>query len=248
MAESDKFSILIPAYNEAGNIAGTLQETIKVFKSFNDFRDSFEIIVVDDGSMDNTSEIVNAVINSSPENISLKSYRPNRGKGYALRYGFNFISGTYVLFLDADLDLHPSLAVEMFMIMQKKGADAVIGSKKNRHSSINYPFIRKFLSSGYYFFIRILFKLPVKDTQTGIKLFRYEVLKKCLDKVKVDKYAFDLELLLAINKKGYKILESPIKLKVKRRFGRIGIKDIFSVFKDTIKISYRYYVRRFYDW
>jgi hypothetical protein len=137
--------------------------------------------------------------------------------------------------------------IELLKRMRETGADAVIGSKMERDSILNYPATRKFLSKGYYFLIRVLFKLPFKDTQTGIKLFKYEALKSCILKINVNRYAFDLELLVLMNKKGYKIVESPIYLKTKRRHGRIGIRDVFTVFFDTIAIFYRLYLKRSYN-
>ena len=239
----EKFSILIPAYNEEKNIILTITETIKVFE---DFKKDYEIIVIDDGSTDNTCNLVKKNLPNFNNEVKLESYSPNKGKGYALKYGFNFASGDYVLFLDADLDLHPSQLVNLYNLMMKKNADVVIGSKLNKSSSLNYPAIRKFLSRGYYIFIKVLFHLPLKDTQTGLKLFKYEVLKNSINKLRINKYAFDLELLAIINKYGYKIIESPVTVKSKRKHRKIGLKDIINIALDTIWIFYRLNIKKSY--
>jgi dolichol-phosphate mannosyltransferase len=238
------FSILIPAYNEEANIIATLKETVKVLENFNP---SYEIIVIDDGSRDETCKKVTGFISSENNKVKIQSYFPNKGKGYALKYGTNFANGIYILFLDADLDLHPSHLVEMFKLMQENKADVVIGSKMHKDSMLNYPFLRKVLSSSYYLIIKILFRLKVKDTQTGIKLFRQDVLKDCILQVLVKRYAFDLELLVIINKKGYKIIEAPVNVKENREFRRIGIRDALKVFFDTLGVFGRYYFKKIYS-
>jgi glycosyltransferase involved in cell wall biosynthesis len=239
-----EFSILIPAFNEASTIISTIMETVKVLENFNS---NYEILIIDDGSIDNSFNTIKAFLEKNNKRVKIERYFPNKGKGFALKYGFNFLKGRYVLFLDADLDLHPSQLINLYAIMQENNADVVIGSKKNKASILNYPKIRKFLSSVYYFLIKVLFNLPVKDTQTGIKLFKYGVLKDCFPMVMVNRYAFDLELLLIINKRGYKIMEAPINLNAKRKFGRIGIKDTFKVFKDTVGVFWRFYIKRYYN-
>jgi dolichol-phosphate mannosyltransferase len=238
------FSILIPAYNEEANIVATIEETAKVLEAFNP---SYEIIVIDDGSRDKTQEKVLSVINSGNSKVKIQSYFPNKGKGYALKYGTGFANGNHILFLDADLDLHPSQLIEMYKIMQENNADVVIGSKMHKDSMLNYPFLRKILSSSYYLIIKVLFRLKVKDTQTGIKLFKQEVLKKCISQVLVKRYAFDLELLVIINRKGYRIFEAPVYVKENREFRRIGVKDAFKVFFDTLGVFGRYYFKKQYS-
>ncbi len=238
-----EFSILIPAFNEASRIIATIEETEKVLEKYNP---DYEILVVDDGSIDGTYDTVK-IYSENNKKVKIERYSPNKGKGFALKYGFGFLSGRHVLFLDADLDLHPSHLVDLYEIMKQSHADVVIGSKQNRDSILNYPKIRKLLSSAYYFLIKALFNLPIKDTQTGIKLFKYDVLKICLPRILVKRYAFDLELLLIINKKGFKIMEAPINLEAKRQFGRIGLRDAFNVFKDTIGVFWRFYIKRYYS-
>ena len=179
--------------------------------------------------------------------MKIEKYIPNQGKGHAIKYGFNFVTGDFVLFLDADLDLHPSQMNDFLSLMKKEEADIVIGSKMHKNSVVDYSISRRFYCVGYYFLIKFLFGLPVKDTQTGFKLFKYEALKKGSQKIVVKKYAFDLELLVVLNKYEYKIIESPIYLRQSRKYGRIGIKDIFYIFWDTMAIFYRLYIKRYYD-
>ncbi len=241
------FSVIIPAHNEESRIVTTLKETADVFEDFNG---SYEIIVVDDGSADGTCKSVKDFISSGLQycrKIRIESYSPNMGKGNALKYGSSFAMGKYVLFLDADLDLHPSIATELYRIMKASNADVVIGSKMHKDSVLHYPFLRKLSSYCYYIIIKVLFRLAIKDTQTGIKLFKGEVLEKCLPKVTVKRYAFDLELLVAVNKKGYKIVEAPVKVDLKRQFGRVGVRDAFRVFFDTMGVFARLNFRKYYD-
>ena len=241
----EKISVLIPAFNEEDKIISTINETLEVFKKL---ELDYELIIVDDGSIDNTYKKVKESLHVFNGRIKLERYESNVGKGYAIKYGFNFVTGDYVLFLDADLDLHPSQITNFLKLMKEHKADIVIGSKRHRDSVVDYPASRRFLSNGYYLIIKILFGLPVKDTQTGLKLFRYEVLKNSISKLIVKRYAFDLELLVILHKQGYKIVECPIYLKPTRRYyNRIVFQDIYRIFIDTIAIYYRLYIKRFYN-
>ena len=242
--KQEKISVLIPAFNEEENILLTVKETINVLNTLDK---DYEVVIVDDGSHDNTYDIVKKELGQFNDKVKIEKYTPNQGKGFAIKYGFNFVTGDYVLFLDADLDLHPSQITNFLYLMKKEKADIIMGSKRHKDSIVDYPKSRKFLSNGYYFLIKILFGLPVKDTQTGFKLFKYEALKTGIQKIVVKKYAFDLELLVVLNKCGYKIVEGPIYLRQARKYGRIGLKDIFYIFWDTMAVFYRLYIKRYYD-
>jgi glycosyltransferase involved in cell wall biosynthesis len=241
----EKISILIPAFNEEDKIILTIKETLNVFKKIGY---DYEIVIIDDGSVDNTYNIVQENLNIFNGRVKIERYKSNTGKGFAIKYGFNFVSGDYVLFLDADLDLHPFQITNFLKLIKEYKADVVMGSKRHKDSIVDYPKSRKFLSNGYYFLIKILFGLPVKDTQTGFKLFRYEALKNGISRIIVKRYAFDLELLVVLHKLGYKIIECPIYLKPSRRYyNRIGLKDIYNTLIDTAAIFYRLKIKRFYD-
>lgn len=243
--KQEKISVLIPAFNEEENILPTVKETIAVF---NDLGKDYEVIVVDDGSYDGTYNAVEKELGQFNDRVKIERYTPNQGKGFAIKYGFNFVTGDYVLFLDADLDLHPSQIANFLYLMKREKADIVMGSKRHKDSIVDYPKSRKFLSNGYYFLIKILFGLPVKDTQTGFKLFRYEALKNGISRIIVKRYAFDLELLVVLHKLGYKIIECPIYLKPTRRYyNRIGLKGIYDTMIDTMAIFYRLYIKRYYQ-
>lgn len=238
-----KISVIMPAYNEQAHIGASLLETTKVL---GDMGFDHEIIVVDDGSRDNTYREALKVATEIGD-IQVVQCQPNWGKGAALKYGFRFATGDLVAFLDADLDLHPKHIQTLFNYMKKDNADVVIGSKRHPLSKLNYPLHRRFMSTIYYGLTKILFGLPIKDTQTGIKLFRHRVLHDIFPKVLVKRYAFDLELLVNAHHKGYKIAEAPITLNSKRKFGRINPKDIYHILMDTMAIFYRLYILRYYD-
>jgi glycosyltransferase involved in cell wall biosynthesis len=169
------------------------------------------------------------------------------GKGHALRHAFNFVSGDLVTFLDADLDLSPKTIEVLLKYMTSSNADIVIGSKYHPDSKIKYPKNRRILSYLYHLFTKLLFGLPVNDTQVGIKLFKKKVLDDIFPRVLVKGYAFDLELLVNALNRNYKIVEAPIVLDFKRSFGRISLKDIKNIFIDTSAIFYRLKILHYYD-
>jgi glycosyltransferase involved in cell wall biosynthesis len=155
--------------------------------------------------------------------------------------------GDYVVFLDSDIDLHPAQLETFFDIMKLDNADVVIGSKRHPNSILNYPLQRKVMSNVYYFLIKIMFGLPVRDTQTGLKLFKYEVLKRIFPRIVVKAFAFDLEILANAYRLGYKIAEAPVHIDSRREFGRIGIREILETWIDTLAIFYRMHILRYYD-
>jgi len=241
-----KLSVLMPAYNK-GEIV--FEAITKVKEVLEDIGMKYEIVVVDDGSEDNTLKEIRRA-EKKFENVKVVHYDQNRGKGHALKYGFEFTKGDLVFFQDADTDLHPKQLKVFLEYMKKNNADVVIGSKKHPESKVNYSFNRRFLSWGYHMIIYILFNLHVNDTQVGSKLFKREVLGEVFPKIIVKRWAFDLEILVNVNKLGYKIVEAPIDLKFKH-FNSTIDRRLFSVIKnmliDTLAIFYRDKILKYYD-
>lgn len=239
-----KISVIIPAYNESDNILNTIRETIKVFEKVGN---SYEIVVVDDGSEDDTYKEAKKASDGNNCIKVIRCSERNRGKGFAIKSGFKHISGDLVVFMDADLDLHPEQIKILFKHLKEKKADVVIGSKRHPDSIVAYPWYRKIMSDIYYFLILVLFNLPVRDTQTGLKMFKFESLEKAIERNLVKRFAFDLELLLIIHKLGYKIVDAPVKLVFKpKKFRSVGLKEIFYVLRDTAAIFYRFYILNYY--
>lgn len=210
------------------------------------FRYNFEIIVVDDGSADSTSQSL--LIAEFPDaTVRFVHYVQNRGKGHALLCGARYARGEYVVFLDADLDLHPDQLPLFFETLELKGADVVVGSKWHPLSNVATRRLRRIYSTCYYLLTRTLFRLPVRDTQVGLKLFRSEALRPVLGRALCKRFAFDLEALVIINRMGFKIAESPVTLTFQRFGNRINMRDVVRMMIDTAAIFYRASILRYYD-
>jgi glycosyltransferase involved in cell wall biosynthesis len=238
-----ELSVLMPAYNKGACIFESISLTIKTLK---DLGIDHELIVINDGSGDQTCEECKKAMEKFA-NLKLVTYHNNSGKGHALKTGFYASSGEKIIFFDADLDYHPK-QIKLFMdLMDEKNADVVIGSKRHRDSKVTYPFLRRFLSRGYQLFNTLLLGLPFSDTQPGIKLFKREVLEKVFPKVLIKRFAFDAELLLNSKKINYKIVESPIDLSFKRFPSSVNLNAIKSMFIDTCAIFYRDRILNYYE-
>lgn len=238
-----KLSVLLPAFNESDKILSNLREIKNTLVGLGH---DFEIIVVDDGSDDDTYPIAELLSRSIKE-VSVYQSSKNIGKGMALREAALKAEGELIVFLDADLELHPRLIADMMARMEREQADLVLGSKRHTESKLDYPWHRKMISDLYYVVNHILFGIPVKDTQTGIKLFKRKVLEDVLPKLIEKKYAFDLELIVNAHAQGFKIIEAPITLNYSRKKGRIGLFEVYRTALDTLAIFYRLKILKYYD-
>lgn len=240
-----KLSVIMPAYNEGCRIYENLKATSACLQNF---CPEFELVVVNDGSKDQTKkEMDRAALED--RHIKAVSYEQNKGKGNAIREGVQAAAGDVIAFLDADLDISPSHLKRYLEVLEKQPADIVIGSKMHRDSRLDYPASRRFVSFCYYFILKTLFHLNVKDTQTGLKVFRAEVIKSIIGMVRTTGYAYDIEVLAIAARSGYRITEQPITLKYTRKeaFGRIRLSDILKMAKDTLFIFYRLKIKKLYD-
>jgi len=244
MTRNSSFSIIVPAYNEEQSIRDTVMEIRKAFLRLGH---DFEILIVDDGSTDFTADIINTLGNDFPE-VKPVHLNHNYGKGYAIRKGVARADGDYIVFMDADLDIHPAQIDRVLKKFRADLYDVAIGSKRHPESEVDYPLSRRFISTIYYWINRILFGLNVKDTQAGFKIYKREVLHAILPRLMVKKFAFDLEMLVAANRLGFKIMEFPIRVTFSRKFGRITYKDCWLTGIDTLAIFYRCRLLDFYNY
>jgi glycosyltransferase involved in cell wall biosynthesis len=236
-------SVVIPAYNEAPRVRQSLTETVAALDQIGA---NYEIILVDDGSQDGTASLARQAA-SRLDRVRVVGSEVNLGKGSALARGAYCALGELVLFVDADLEVHPRQLEILYAEMARADADVVIGSKMHAESKIEYPLKRRIISLGYYGVVHSLFRLPVKDTQTGLKLYKREVLLRVIPRLLVKRYAHDLEALVNAHRLGYRITEAPVVVTRERAFNRIGIKDVFHVSLDTAAIWWRTYILRYYD-
>ncbi|MBE9528643.1 MAG: glycosyltransferase family 2 protein [Proteobacteria bacterium] len=240
-----KISVLMPAFNEGHHIYENLRETHKVFSRS---KCKFEILLIDDGSSDNTFSEAERALHDLGSIVPVRT-ESNHGKGNALRKGFAHVTGDYVVFLDADLDLHPKQIHDMLRVMRDQQAHVIVGSKHHPDSKLNYPPLRTVFSKVYAIALKVLFNLPLRDTQTGLKVFQYEVLADIFHRVLCKRYAFDVELLANAHHFGYKIVESPVALDYRSevKWGRIKPIDVYHMGIDTLAIFYRMHILKYYD-
>ncbi len=233
-------SIIVPAYNEEKAIGETL-EVLGCYLREN-FPD-FEVVVVSDGSRDRTFEIAKAL---ESERVRAFEYRPNQGKGHALKYGFGKTRGDLIVFYDTGINFPPSQIGDFIELLESSGSDVVIGSKRHPQSRVDYPFKRRLISLLAQLCVKLFFNLNVTDTQVGLKVFRRPVLDKIMPRVLVRRFAFDIELLALSQHYGFKIIEAPVELNLK--FSTAGtLKSVEQTFRDTLAVFYRLRILRFYD-
>src|ERR1700737_737330 len=233
-----KVSVIVPAYREARYIRENLHRLLTELDAVGR---SYEIIVVSDGNTDDTAREAEMVV--SP-NIKVIEYDRNMGKGYALRGGVSHSSGELVTFIDADMELDPHYIKGFIAVMETFDCDAVVGSKRHPMSNVHYPLARRFQSLLYQLLIRVLFNVRVRDTQTGLKLFRRQVLQDVVPLLAIKRFAFDLELLVIARQLGYrKVMEAPVVLDYKFE-STVNPKAVWRILWDTAAIFCRLRILR----
>ena len=234
-------SVIVPAYMEGPKIARNM---LKLTEALDRLGTDYEVIVVSDGSKDDT---YHEALKVAGAHVKVFGYTPNMGKGYALRYGFVRSTGDPITFIDADMELHPKEIGIFAKLMEIYECDVVVGSKRHPQSQVHYPTLRRMQSWAYQMLIRALFSLNVSDTQTGLKLFRREVLEAVLPYMMVRRWAYDLEFFVIARMKGFrKFIEAPVVVDYEFSTST-NIGSAFQVLRDTIRIWWRLKVRHTYE-
>lgn len=242
-ADPNLLSVIVPAYN-----CLTIKRDLKIIdKHLKELGKPYQVICIVDGSSRPHDRTKLLARQAQTEKIKVYTYSPNRGKGYAVRYGMARAKGGIIAFIDAGNDLSVTgLAMALEHLRWYK-ADIIIGSKRHKASRVSYPFKRKVLSIIVQKITKLFFNINVTDTQTGLKVFRRQVLEKVLPRLAVKRWAFDLEVLVVAHRLGFnKIYESPIELKYNFA-SNIRPSSIFNFALDFFAIIYRSYILRYYN-
>jgi dolichyl-phosphate beta-glucosyltransferase len=204
VAEPPHLSIVVPAYNEEARIGASLQEMLAYFEA-QDY--SYEILVVDDGSSDNTIAVVRQIAEGRPH-VGVLHYDGNRGKGHAVRYGILRAAGDFVLFSDADLAT-PIAEVEKLFPRIRQGHDVAIGSRDVADSRLEkrQSIIRELGGKLFNRCVQLVAVPGIHDTQCGFKLFTRAAAQNIFTRCKIDDFSFDVEALYLARLLGYSIAE-----------------------------------------
>lgn len=211
MDKKPYLSVIIPAYNEANRLPATL---IDIDKHLREADLEYEILVVNDGSKDNTADIVRK-FESVVKGLRLAGREANKGKGYTVREGMREAKGQFRLFADAD----NSTSIEHFFKMipylegrEGKKYDIVIGSRDVKGSKLipPQPWYRRIAGNVGNIIIQILLLPGIWDTQCGFKCFSEEAAEKIFPLMKINRWAIDVEAMAIGKRFGYKIKEIPI--------------------------------------
>jgi dolichyl-phosphate beta-glucosyltransferase len=200
-------TIVIPAYNESARLGRTLDRILDFA-----YREAWpaEIIVVNDGSTDQTAELVQAYAERSPS-VRLLSNPGNRGKGYSVRNGVLHANGEFILFTDADLSSPIEEAPKLFRALEN-GTDIAIGSRWVRPElqTQRQSVTRQILGRVFNGFLRLFLGLKFNDTQCGFKALRQPAAKAVFPLQKVEGWGFDPEILFLAQKMGFSVAEVPV--------------------------------------
>tara|TARA_B100000315_G_scaffold220984_1_gene224056 strand:- start:2199 stop:2936 length:738 start_codon:yes stop_codon:yes gene_type:complete len=231
-------SIIVPAFNEETRLPSTLKATIDYLKRQ---EYSSEIVIVSDGSIDNTKEIAESFKETFPKLVVIE-YFPNYGKGYAVKMGMLKANGKYRLFMDADYAV-PIEFVNKLMWRVRDGADIVIGSRGMSDSIIenHQGIFREFLARVFGFIQQFILILPISDTQCGFKLFTRNAADALFPQVRFNCAYFDAELLYLAYKNRFNIAEVGVRWNHDGETRLpIGIKRSLELVRKLILIGYNH--------
>lgn len=226
-------SIVIPAYNESARLGRTL-DRILAFVRRKDW--DCEIVVVDDGSKDGTSDIIKQYAERDPI-VRLVSNAGNRGKGYSVRNGVLHAGGDVILFTDADLSSPIEEAPKLIQAIDA-GADIAIGSRwvRSELQTQRQSLARQALGRLFNGFLRAVLGLNFRDTQCGFKAFRREAAKALFPLQRIEGWGFDPEILFLARKMGFSVAEVPVVWAHDDRTRINPLMDGSQMLADTIRI------------
>jgi glycosyltransferase involved in cell wall biosynthesis len=232
-------SIIIPAYNEAKRLPASL---VKVHAYLDASQWEFaEVLVVDDGSTDNTAQVARdggARVLQNPG---------NRGKGYSVKHGILEAEGEWALFTDADLSTPIGEVEKLWSAVEREGATVAVGSRAVDRTlvGVHQPPLREAVGRVFNFAMRVITGLHFKDTQCGFKLFQTSAGREVFSRQLLDGFGFDVEVLFIAGQRGYRAVEVPVRwdnvegTKVSLWLGFVAFLDLLKVRRNALQGKYK---------
>jgi glycosyltransferase involved in cell wall biosynthesis len=239
-------TVVVPVYNGGDDIVANVETIHRVISAGLAAGDGLELVVVSDGSIDGTAERLLEA--QSDLGIHVIHYDHNAGKGYAVKVGALAAEGEWIAVVDADLDLDPGAIPGYLEVARRERLDFAIGSKRHPDSVVHYPRSRRIASWCYQQLNRILFRLDVRDTQVGLKVFSRAVAERVVPLLLVKQFAFDLELLAVGRAFGYRrVRELPVRLDYRFTGSEVRSAAVVRALWDTAAVFYRLRILRTYQ-
>ena len=240
--EPPVYSIVIPAYDESARISVTLDRVLEYVRQR---QWNAEIIVVDDGSRDNTREIVRQYMADNPA-VRLLENLGNRGKGFSVRNGMLHAKGQVLLFSDADLSSPIEEAEKLFAAIEA-GNDIAIGSRwmRTELQIRRQPLYRRLGGRGFNGLLRLVLGLNFKDTQCGFKAFTRRSAMAIFPLQQIERWGFDPELLYLARRFGFRIAEVPVTWAHREGTRLHPLRDGLRMFGDMLEVRWNAFQGRY---
>lgn len=207
-----ELTIVVPAFNEAARLGTSVS---KILEYLAHKYESSELIVVDDGSTDETSDVAKRALVNAAATVSARviRYEPNRGKGYGVRLGLLAAGAEVALFSDADLSTPITEAPKLVDPIRQGDADLTFGSRALDRSliGVHQPWRREQGGRLFNLIVRVATGLPFWDTQCGFKAFRMSACRPLIESAQIDRFGFDVELLYVAHLAGLQLREVPVR-------------------------------------
>lgn len=234
MASEPYLSIVVPTFNEEKRIENTL---LSILAFLRDQPYETELLIVDDGSTDQTCQVAANTIQDYPYQL-LQNFK-NLGKGAAVGKGMMAASGKFILFTDADLST-PIDEVARFLKHLEAGCDIVIGSRAlpNSNVEVHQKILREGMGRIFNLFARLLAFRNIQDSQCGFKCFKREAAKELFSRQKLIGFSFDAEILFLAQRLGFRIYECPVTWRNSSASRVRLLRDPFLMFLDLLRIRW----------
>ncbi len=235
MTRLTSISIVIPAYNEAARLPATLCAVLEYIGAREWL--PFEILIVNDGSTDDTAAVARE-FQASHSNIRILENPGNRGKGYSVRHGMLEAAGDWILFTDSDLSAPIEELDVLLAAVRRQAASVAIGSRALDRSliEVRQSWFRELAGRVFNLLMRLATGLRFSDTQCGFKLFEAHAAREIFRRQRIERWGFNVEVLFIARKLGYKTVEAPVRWSHAQGTKVSMLRDSVNMFVDLARI------------